>query len=210
MTMSDLDTYVFDLTRWEGCVLFPYLDSMGLVSFGIGEHLAIADFCRVPWTIGDEFATPEQCGAAYAALLAVGQNDVFKFTADHYAQHTQLRLPLAVARQRCEDRLVGEFLPALDHDVEASRQAAQDPRFDDLNIDVRRVLVDLAWNLGTGEFSAGRWPRLFAAIAADDYREASRQCITVNKGETHEDAAKRPRNVWRVQMMLSCAGSANV
>jgi GH24 family phage-related lysozyme (muramidase) len=111
-----------------------------------------------------------------------------------------------VALERCKDRLGSEFLPALDHDVEASRQAAQDPRFDDLSVDFRRVLVDLAWNLGTGEFSAGRWPHLFAAIAADDYHEASRQCITVNHGETHEQAVKRPRNVWRRDLMLSCAG----
>jgi GH24 family phage-related lysozyme (muramidase) len=193
--MSDLDTYVFDLTRWEGCVLFPYLDSLGLVTFGLGEHLALADFCRVPWTIGDEFATPEQCGAAYAALLAVGQNDVYKFAADYYAQHTQLRLPLAVARQRCEDRLTVEFIPHLQYQFECG--IGNPLGFFPLN--AQRVLVDLCYNLGVGAFTAEKWPHLFAAVKAGDYREAAKQCITNGEPTT-------ARNVWRVQMMLSCIG----
>jgi GH24 family phage-related lysozyme (muramidase) len=193
--MSDLDTYVFDLTRWEGCMLYPYLDTLGLVTFGIGEHLALADFCKVPWTIGDEFATPEQCGAAYAALLAVGQNEVFKFAADHYAQYTQLRLPLAVARQRCETRLEVEFIPHLQDQFECG--IGNPLGFFPLN--AQRVLVDLCYNLGVGAFTAEKWPHLFAAVKAGDYREAAKQCVTNGEPTT-------ARNVWRVQMMLSCIG----
>jgi GH24 family phage-related lysozyme (muramidase) len=218
--MTDLDTYVADLLAHEGCPAeptgcYPYLDTKGLVTFGVGEHLSIVAFLGVPWVVPNmPLGSPyvfrpgieSEVVAAYNELLNEGQNRVFPFPASHYAQFTRIRLPKAVALQRCKDRLMGEFLPHIRTQVDYARHATQDPMFDDLPSGAKRVLVDLCWNLGYGGFTVDEWPSLFEAIAADNYDEASRQCITVNKGETHEDAAKRPRNVWRRDLMLSCAG----
>jgi len=201
--MSDLDVYVADLLAHEGCPAepagcYPYLDSKGLVTFGIGEHLSIADFARVPWrSYNDQAALESECEGAYNELLHEGQNRVFPFPASHYAQFTRIRLPKAVALQRCKDRLNKEFLPAIE---EATGYV------NDFPLACMRVLVDLCWNSGAQGFRA-EWPKLLNAVDVDDWAEASRQCITVNAGETHEDAAKKPRNMWRRDLMLSCAGA---
>jgi len=204
--MSDnLDVYVADLLAHEGAPAeptgcYPYLDSKGLVTFGIGEHLSIADFARVPWrSYNDQAALESECVGAYNELLHEGQNRVFPFPASHYAQFTRIRLPKAVALQRCKDRLAGEFIPAI------SKSFPYAWTIDDQPLPARRVLVDLCWNSGAQGFKA-EWPKLLAAVHDRDWAEASRQCITVNAGEAHEDAAKRPRNVWRRDLMLSCAG----
>jgi len=206
--VDNLDVYVADLLAHEGCPAeptgcYPYLDTKGLVTFGIGEHLSIAEFARVPWrSYNDQAALESECEGAYNELLHEGQNRVFPFPASHYAQFTRIRLPKAVALQRCKDRLAGEFLPHLQDQF--STTIGNPLGF--FPLPARQVLVDLLYNLGVGEFTAAKWPRLFAAVANQDYAEASRQCITVNAGETHEDAAKKPRNVWRRDLMLSCAG----
>jgi GH24 family phage-related lysozyme (muramidase) len=195
--VRNIDQFLADLIRWEGlptdgggAFAYPYLDSKGLVTAGVGEHLSVAEFARAGgWAIGDRFATPEELGAAYAALLAVGQNAVYPFGASHYAQFTSIRLPVAVARQRCEDRLVGEFLPHL-------HREASDLFL--LPLPVQRVMVDLCYNLGVGEFTAAKWPHLFSAVAAGDYSKASEQCTTGPNFVTS-------RNNWRVLTMLGAA-----
>jgi len=220
---DDLDVYLADLIRWEslpadGGGAFAYLDSKGLVTMGVGEHLSVADFARVGgWSIGDRFATPEELGAAYAALVELGKQyqdehpgATVPYAAEHYAKFTVTRLPVAVCMQRCKDRLAGEFLPALE-----SACGGYTPKgiggqqvysvWEHLPDAAQRVLVDLCWNSGAQGFAA-EWPKLLRAVRASDWTEASRQCITVNAGEAHEDAAKRPRNVWRRDLMLSCAG----
>jgi len=215
--MSDnLDVYVADLLAHEGCPAeptgcYPYLDSKGLVTHGVGEHLSIADFARVPWrSYNDQAALEAECVAAYNELLHEGQNRVFPFPASHYAQFTRIRLPKAVALQRCKDRLAGEFLPALESALGGYTPKGIGgqqiyPVWEHLPDAAQRVLVDLCWNSGAQGFSA-EWPKLLRAVRASDWSEASRQCITVNYGETHEQAAKRPRNVWRRDLMLSCSG----
>jgi hypothetical protein len=208
---SDLDVYVADLLAHEGCPAeptgcYPYLDTKGLVTHGVGEHLSIADFARVPWrSYNDQAALESECEGAYNELLHEGQNRVFPFPASHYAQFTRIRLPKAVALQRCKDRLASEFLPHLRAECERADGSPVD-KFDDMPLAVRRVLVDLCWNRGCGGFTAAEWPLLFRYAGNGYYRVASTECITVNHSETHEDAAKRPRNVWRRDLMLSCAG----
>ena len=207
---DDLDVYLADLIRWEslpadGGGAFAYLDSKGLVTMGVGEHLSVADFARVGgWSIGDRFATPEELGAAYAALVELGKQyqdehpgAPLPYAAEHYAKFTVPRLPVAVCMQRCKDRLAGEFLPAIDKALGMSHNY--------LPVQACRVLVDLCWNAGAHGFAA-EWPHLLRCLSQYDYLGAADECITVNAGETHEDAAKRPRNVWRRDLMLSCAG----
>jgi len=200
--MSNIDQFLADLIGKEGLPAdgggaYAYLDSKGLVTMGVGEHLSLADFARVGgWSIGDRFATHEELGAAYAALVELGKQyqgehpgATVPYAAEHYAKFTVTRLPVAVCMQRAKDRLTVEFLPHLDSQVLVEAQ------FNDLPLAVQRVLVDLAWNVGCGGFSVSRWPLLFTAVSRRDFRAASLQCVTGD--------GTGARNTWRRQTMLS-------
>lgn len=43
--------------------------------------------------------------------------------------------------------------------------------------EVQNIILNMAYNMGLTRFSPARWPKFFAAVAAQDYQEAARQMI---------------------------------
>jgi GH24 family phage-related lysozyme (muramidase) len=196
---NPIDQYAYDLATREGVISYPYLDSVGLVTYGVGECCREpVKFLSVPWkssTTG-ALATPEEVGAAWGLLKAEhdrilsvwGKSTAGAFKAYgawHYHDKTLLRMAPGEAMQRCKNLLVS-FVEELKKSF---------PGWDALPAECRRVLVDLAWNTGAVGF-AKRWPKLVAAIAAGDYRLAASEC--------HTDGESEERGTWRRQRMLSC------
>jgi GH24 family phage-related lysozyme (muramidase) len=200
--MDPIDKYVNNLVFREGITVFPYLDTahnpvtgkVGRPTYGIGEMATTMDVFRaVPWTIDDRVAGPEETGAAWSALLAVGQNWVAPFFgASHYAGATNLRITDAVARQRCSDRLTREFIPGIKLDL---------PDFDGRPDGCKEVLVDLAWNAGPRFLQA--FSHLLYWLKQGDYAQAALQCHTVGDVRIVNGVATG-RGAWRESTMRHC------
>ena len=221
--MSELDQYVGDLARHEGCPVdqggcYPYLDSVGVVTACIGEAFeTLAAFQGVPWfQPSGAKATPEEITTTWLNLWAertrIGQvwqqnatvSPWDAYAARHYAPLTTIRVSQGEAVRRCEKKLTDEVLPAL-----AMEFGGCQPRgiggqqivavFDHLPLAARRCLVDIAWNAGWDDFVM-HWPKLCNAVVDGDWRRAAQEAHT--HGDDHTG-----RGVWRSNMMLSCLGS---
>jgi GH24 family phage-related lysozyme (muramidase) len=195
--MNDIDQYVADLEAHEGLPAdthgaYPYLDSVGLVTFGIGCMVRNeAAFMTYPWV--DFRGVPCEASYAWNHLMAEGQPHD-PHPAAHYAPVTTTRLPVDYCRRLCRDRLHGEFLPAI---RAAFRDAgAGEGRFEHMPPAAARVLVDCAWTTGAAGF-AREWPHLIAACKAGDWDTAEEECSSNGMGALRKN--------WRQSLLRSLA-----
>jgi GH24 family phage-related lysozyme (muramidase) len=173
-----------DLEGWEGKVSHMYLDSMGLVTVGIGKMLpnvAAAQKLR--------FVKRANGVAATAADVATDFKEVSNQTAgklaSSYKKYTQLDLP---------DDVIYDLLKTVVNGFEANLKT----NFKGYNAypdKAKRALLDMVYNLG----SAGllKFKQLKKAAESQDWEEAAREC--------HRKKISEKRNNWTRDLFLASA-----
>lgn len=167
------------IRRFEGWVPHPYGDSAGIISTGYGSNIATKPrFLAVPWRLDHAAGA-----AAPAAMVSDSYDRLAAFivrenakahaagrrlniAASAYAPLTRLRLPVAI----------GEAMLVRDLGGGAGELRRKFPGFDRFPVPAKLALADMIYNLGGTRFSAGRWPRLFAAVRAQDWVRAAVEC----------------------------------
>jgi len=184
--MSDLDSYVQALYRWEGRITWMYLDTRGLVTTGIGNLLKTsADALKLPWMkVDGSSALTEQVNLTYVTVSNMKPG----MPARNY------KLDLTLSDQTvgllASTRLGTEFLPGLHRLF---------PGFDTYPLLARTVLVDMAYNLGIS--GIGRFSHLIAACTSRDWLAASNACSV--------KTSRPERNDWRkAQFQAAAQGTA--
>ena len=152
------------LVPYEGNIEHMYLDRKGLVTVGIGNYLPSANAAQ---KLG--FVSRTTKNRATANEISTDFENVKKqktgLRARGYKEFTTLDLP-NMAINELFRRRVDEFLGQL-------RKAY--PKFDDYPTAAQLAMLDMAFNLGTGGLK-NTWPKLNAAIDAQDWAEVAKNC----------------------------------
>lgn len=177
------DELFTDLKTWEGCVPYMYLDTVGLVTVGIGNLLrTVEDAKALPFVDSDtdEPASQLAIEQAYAAVSKMPP-------AQHWSKY-KLRPSLELSNETSRDlaltRVASEFLPRL-------RRAF--PDFDTYPPSAQRFMIDMAYNGGVGYF---RKRGMVGPIE-------QRQWITAIVSLPTQGNPRR--NAWREQLLRQAA-----
>jgi len=200
----DLGPFRAILQRWEGRVPWLYRDSTpeGNATVGIGCLLpSLAASQSLPWMLQvlEYPGTPPVPASPYDVLsdwrrvMGLPPSRL----ADAYRDPARRVFLLDAAIDTLADVRIRGAIASL---------RARYADWDALPPDCQLVLVDLEFNLGAGK--AAQFVKLRAAVEARAWGNASVECITVNAGQTHEEAAARPRNAWRVATMAHAGSPA--
>ncbi len=151
------------LRQHEGVVPHLYLDTLGLVTCGVGHMIPNANaMAGVPMV---------QPGGAEASL-------VDKVTEWYRVKHLEpARLPAYYAANTTL-RMTPEAITDLqDSDVAAFQQALRSllPGFDQFPEPAQEALLDMAFNLGAKGL-VDKFPHLIAAVNARDWQTCAAQC----------------------------------
>lgn len=172
-----LRTVLSDLRESEGDIEYPYGDSKGVITGGIGTNIdQEAVFLSLPWRIGTvdgRLATAAEINEGYRALKkeidvqrqkAAAQNQpTLRTKARHYESTTNLRLPAATSEQLATRDLTA-FLRELNKKF---------PDFNRFPVSARVALMDMIYNIGGTKFTAAKWPSLFTAVSTRDWDRAA-------------------------------------
>ena len=157
MTPNIIAQAVAALRRFEGVCAWPYSDTAGICTTGIGHAMFTqADMLLLPWQVNGAPASALQMQTDYQAVLAEGRAHP-GHTAAHYEPLTVCRLTDADIDGRCGVDLGARWNRLLTH----FPQAGEYPPPSVL------ALADLCFNLG-GDFPP-KWPKLAAAVLANDW-----------------------------------------
>jgi hypothetical protein len=153
------------------------------------DHAASLPFYRP----GGAPATVEQKRAAFVIVQGAFHKGLL---ANAYAPLADIRLSLDFCTLLLEQRLTGEFLPAIERAF---------PACDGWPLSARRAVVDMAYSLGINGLVA-KYPRFMAACQTQDWEVAADECHRSREGED----PKRPdtwggRNAWARAMLLEAA-----
>lgn len=174
-----LDEAVEMLVRHEKTTSFPYGDSLGFITVGVGSNVNQWDrFKSLPWRMDTEdgrFATLTEVTDGYEKLrkfiddawVEAKKNDKDKinYLAQKYSKITKLRLSSSDYKKMLKDSV---------------RQFEKDLRkkfsgFSCFPTPAKIALMDMIYNIGTTKFNAEKWKNLFAAIAIRDWGVAAQQ-----------------------------------
>jgi hypothetical protein len=206
MPTTDLSPFRAILTRWEGRVPWLYRDNTPKGNATVGIGCLIPDLessLALPWSFLDGnypppatplVATPAQIQWDWDRVMGLPAAQI----ASAYRAHTQRVYLADPAIDDLANARINRAIAAL---------ARRYPDWDQLPADCQLVLGDLEFNLGSGK--AALFVRLHAAVEARDWTAAGDEAITVNEGETHDQALSRPRNAWRRATMAG-AGAPDV
>jgi len=172
----------------EGRLHYMYLDIKGLVTTGVGNLIdSVAAAQALPWQVGDggPQATADQVRAEWE--LVKSRQDLRNTPAERaFRPITQLRLSDASVDALIMSKLTSE---------EASlRRTAEFATFDDWPADAQLGLLSMAWAMGSGFATGGRWPNFRASVAAGDWAGAAANCgidATGNPGVVPRNTANR-------------------
>jgi GH24 family phage-related lysozyme (muramidase) len=183
--MSYLDQSAALLKTFEGCVGWPYLDSKGNVTVGVGFLLATQiEACGYPFRMADETpATAQQIGIRWSLVKAMEPD---KLPA-HYLFPDTIHLDQADI-----DSILLEKVTELDRSLSSGFMGwATMP-------DAAKVaLLDMAYNLGlTGVL--GGYPMMCAAIRESHWNVAAMEC--------GRNGIPASRNDWCKAQFLSVVG----
>jgi GH24 family phage-related lysozyme (muramidase) len=195
-------SYLSDLIAWEQLVLWPYCDSGGNVTIGIGCMIpTAAAMAALTLHVGTsaELATDPDKMDAYDRVKASFRPTL---AAWDYRDRTDLRLTVADAEKLCRGRLLSNFLPALRRIF---------PGFDGFPLPARRGLVDMIYNLGEGEAPSRERPEGDGLLS---FVDMIRLCNAVPPDwagvalQSHRRSARPSRNDWTRDMFLDAAVDA--
>jgi GH24 family phage-related lysozyme (muramidase) len=177
---------VADLLRWEGSSGTLYLDTMGLVTVGVGNYLrSVADACRLPFqhVKAGRKATAPEIERAYQAVAAMRPG----MAPTAYLRDPELRLLPDAIDELLSRRLEIEFLPGL---------VRQFQTFEDFPAPAQRALVDMAYGLGLAGLA--KFVHLMAAVRSRDWLQAAQEC--------NRRTARDERNAWTKARFKEAAG----
>ena len=189
MTDELLQEIVDRTMGFEGAIPWMYRDTSpaGIVTCGAGHALFSADAAiLLPWRMGTEHALPGQVRSDYLAVQLAPTGH----TAAYYASLSACRMADEDVRGLCRLDLISrwatlrKFLP----DAEFYPDGAQS------------ALADMAFSLGPRFAANGSWPALTAAVLANNWPEAARQC--------HRRGISEARNKATRDLFLSAVGAA--
>jgi len=171
---------------FEGYADWPYCDSRGLVTVGIGNMLPSPEACAgLPFHhLGSgEDATDEEKSAGWTTVL----NHFTKgASANAYRPLTTLRLTRDVVYSLATRRIQEDFIPAL---------RKRFPDFDNYPDQVQDALVDMDYNLGDGKLGSafdGPGCVFGPAVRRQDWATCAEQC--------HRSTCRDSRNAWTAAM----------
>jgi GH24 family phage-related lysozyme (muramidase) len=184
----DIKSFVEELadpTR-EGCATWPYCDSRGYVTVGIGNLLATAEACvALPFhhVITGEEASDDEKRFGWAR---VAQARTPGASANAYRNTSTLRLTREYVFELAATRIERTFIPGIKrlcHDFDAWPEPAQ------------RGILDMAYSLGIAGLS--RFVNFLGACQARDFETAAKEC--------HRHDARESRNAWTAAMFREAA-----
>ncbi len=171
----------------EGLVPFMYLDARGLVTTAIGNLIDTpADALSLPWRNKDgSLATRMQIADEWHAVKA--RQDMKLRGGMAFGAITRLRLDDAGIQA-----VVNRTLDRMDHQL-----AARFPEYESWPWQAQLATISMAWACG----AAFRFPKLEAALRAQDFVTASKECMIQEAG----NPGVKPRNVGNRALYLEAA-----
>ncbi len=172
----NIDQAITYFRTQEGVVPHMYLDTVGLVTVGVGRMLeSVADAQTLPFIVrGTKVAAgPGAIGLEWQAVknLEAGR------LASYYEQFTNLELPdAAINTELVKD--IEEF------------SAALRVKFPGLNLypdHAQLALLDLAYSMGAHELVAG-YPKLCAAAEIQDWKTCAAECTRAGVAPSRNEA----------------------
>lgn len=148
--------------RFEGFVPHFYLDTNGYVTIGYGNMVSSAAAATaLALTLNGTAATAQQKKDDWTAIKAMESGH----RPDYYESTAKLRIAEAKAAVILKEKLEGAASDLLTRfpSLDVYPEAAQD------------ALLDMMFNIGLTKFTAAKWPKLFAAVTAKDWKEAAAQ-----------------------------------
>jgi GH24 family phage-related lysozyme (muramidase) len=161
----DLRQTAIDRTaKFEKFIEHMYLDSVGKVTVGYGTMLPNAAAAQaIPFSKATGGTVSVQEIKDEWTLIST--KDV-GHAAGYYKQFTKLVESEADAIEVLKTKLQGA----------ASDLRKRFPDLDDYHENAQDALLDMMFNIGLTKFSEPKWPKLFAAVKAEDWLEASKNC----------------------------------
>lgn len=180
----------------EGVFAHAYLCVKGKVTVGLGnmiEPLSVA--LHLPWKrLDGTMASREEIEADFARVKSLPAG----MLAHRYAGSHPLRLDDAAV-----DELVRRQLEA-----NAAALTTRWPAFPSFPPAAQWALLSMAWAVGTGSkrpgLTSSEWPKLQAAVDAEDWKEAAEECAISTEG----NAGVEPRNRAQRELFLRAAEGA--
>lgn len=162
MTRITAEDYLPHARVAEGSVPWMYLDTVGIVTVGIGHAMThAADACLLPFNIGGRLATTEEIAADFAAVQAMPKGQI----AANYKSRTQCRLD--------QDAIAGVY--AADFDAKLPELAKRISGFDAFPQPVQLALADMGFNLGVQGLLT-KFPKLMRAVGSRDWKTCALEC----------------------------------
>jgi GH24 family phage-related lysozyme (muramidase) len=175
------------LPTFEGNIPWPYLDTAGNVTVGIGHLIPDIDaMVAIPWVIvyTDTPADESMVRSSWDAVRVHEKGQ----SASFYAPFTRIRVPPGWAESDASGRLESNYLPPLMKDI---------PGYSGYPLPAQVAILDLAYNVG--ERSVEHW-RLIASCEAGDWATAATQCH-------RKPPISQSRNDWAKAQFMSCANT---
>ena len=180
---DELQTYIANAVRFEGCVPYMYQDVRGYVTVGVGHLVRNPDDAiLLPFTQSGERATDNQIANDYARVKRLPPG----MSHEHYASHDPLTLSVTCINDLLESHLAKTCLPGCRHLF---------PGFDTYPTPAKECLVDVDYSLGNG--GLGTFVQLRRACAERRFYDASNQ--------VHVSTSRDVRNQWRRDCMIAAA-----
>lgn len=175
--MVDPGEFVANIARFEGKIAWLYLDSVGLVTVGVGNYLrSAAEALKLPFMFGDQPATTRDIGNDYARVARMVPNKPATF----YRAATSVMLRDEDIDALLLRRLESEFIPGLERVF---------PGFDGFPAQAQSGVLDMAFNLGLHGLES-KFPHFCAAVRAQDWKGAAANCS--------RSSCRPERNKWTI------------
>jgi GH24 family phage-related lysozyme (muramidase) len=178
------DQVVKDLSVFEGRFSYMYLDTVGCVTVGVGKMLPDAAAARkLPFVVRatGSAATADDIASDFASV----KKQTAGLLASKYKPFTKIDLP----DTEIDKLLLAE---AEDFDGQVRRNFSG---YDDYPVDARRVILDMAFNLGMGGLL--KFKKFKAAAEAHDWATAAAEC--------KRGGIQQSRNDWAKNLLLEVA-----
>ena len=193
--ISDEDLYARmweNIKEQEGVMLYPYLDTKGLITIGGGANVNDWNvFKNLNVTVDGIPATEEQKWETYQKLIQMSNEKDNKgnyvnrnLRADVFEDKTNIRISDAEARRLAQNHM--------NNDLAHLRREFSD--FDSFPLPLKEVLLDIQYNV-IGGVNPNDWPNLYRAIRNRDING-----IVAN---VHRKDVQQSRNDWAKQTARS-------
>ncbi|MEK7269827.1 MAG: hypothetical protein AAB215_02665 [Planctomycetota bacterium] len=192
---GNLNGFLRDLANHEGRKEWPYLDTKGNVTTGVGHLVPNAKaFAGLGWVnkATGAPATPDELKAGWENLQAQKGQGKFgnHFRAEWYKGRSGLTLPNPTVNDI--------FVKDVRAHADGVRKILGAAKFDSAPQPAQEGILDMAYNMGPGYLTNGVWPKFTAAVKRGDWKTAADECRRPEVGAS--------RNRWTRNKFLSAAG----